>query len=93
MVTTRIYVYIHINTEVYASLHILYVKIIIIVLSVTIVHTVNDYYGLEKDAVAFHLTISLHIAKCFVTRYMYIYICTYVYTYIHTYVQELYFVL
>lgn len=53
---------------------------------VIIVHIVSDRYGHPNGyAVAiFTLTISLHMVKCFVTRYMYIYmrICVYIYTYI-----------
>lgn len=92
IITTYICIYTYKHRGLYKFAHFV-CTIIIVIPRITIVHIVSDCYELSKDAVALCLTISLHMVKYFVTRYMYIYICAYVYTYIHTYVQELYFVL
>lgn len=85
IITTYICIYTYKHRGLYKFAHFV-CTIIIVMQVVTIVHIVSDCYELSKDAVALCLSISLHMVKYFVTRYMYIYIymriCVYIYTYI-----------
>lgn len=85
IITTYICIYTYKHRGLYKFAHFV-CTIIIVMQEVTIVHIVSDCYELSKDAVALCLSISLHMVKYFVTRYMYIYIymriCVYIYTYI-----------
>lgn len=84
IIATYICIYTYKHRGLYKFAHFV-CTIIIVIPRVTIVHIVSDCYGFSKDAVALRLTISLHMVKYFVTRYMYIYI--YAHMCIHIYIH------